>query len=108
MPENSLKCKLPTNFRSKNKYKKLPNLPVFMSQQFSDLRFKLKKNNQIGQVNKKEKNEIVIDEGDIYEESYDYKTVYIDGFCDDCLRVYSCGLLNYGHFSKVNHSHENR
>jgi hypothetical protein len=101
MFQKSLGVKIP--FRS-NKYKKVPEIPVFLTKQFADLRLRLKKNNQIGQANNSEKRDAVIEEDDCHETNYDYKTVYIDGFCDDCLRVYTCGLLNCGDFSKLKHS----
>ena len=90
------------SFHSK-KYNKLPETPMLLSQQFADLRLRLKKSNQTKEKLNKN-NASVIDDDDVHDETYDYKTVYFDGFCNDCIRIYTCGLIKYGNFSKLKQS----
>ena len=79
-------------------YKKMPDISIFASKQFSDLRLRFKKTAKNEQ---KEKKKQKTDAEDIKEE---YKSVLIDGYCDDCLRVYTCGLLNCDKFREFKNS----
>ena len=63
------------------KYKKLPEIPVFLSKHYADIRLKTKS-----------KSNAKTTDLDISDE--DYITVVIDGYVNDCIRSCCCGLIS--------------